>query len=184
MLAIGLMDNGIATIQSHEPNVGYSPLFLNAAGGGVGINTDLTPSYTLQVNGSIAGVGGYINMSDERYKKEIEPLIDNLAKVLAMRGVSYKWKDIEKYGDERQLGVIAQEIEKIAPEVVTTGKDGVKRVKYTDLIPLIIEAMKEWNKSYVSEIATMKAENQEINAKLDLLIKVLCEKDRTTELCK
>ena len=48
----------------------------------------------------------------------------------------------------------------------------------------MIEAMKEWNKSYVSEIAAIKAENQEIKAKVDLLLKVLCEKDHISELCK
>ena len=99
----------------------------------------------LHVNGSVAGVGAYNALSDIRYKKDVQSLAHSLAKILAVRGVTYKWIDEDKYGSQTQIGVIAQEIEKIVPEVVTTGSDGVKRVKYTDLIPLVIEAMQEQN---------------------------------------
>ena len=112
--------------------------------GHVGIGTT-SPSYKLHVNGSVAGVGAYNALSDIRYKKDVQSLAHSLAKILAIRGVTYKWIDEDKYGNQTQIGVIAQEIEKIVPEVVTTGGDGVKRVKYTDLIPLVIEAMQEQN---------------------------------------
>ena len=76
---------------------------------GIGMTS---PSYLLHVNGSVAGVGAYNQLSDIRYKKEIKALAGSLAKVLAVRGISYKWIDEEKYGDKTQIGVIAQEIEK------------------------------------------------------------------------
>ena len=114
----------------------------------------------LHVNGSVAGVGAYNALSDIRYKKDVQSLAHSLAKILAIRGVTYKWIDEDKYGSQTQIGVIAQEIEKIVPEVVTTGSDGVKRVKYTDLIPLVIEAMQEQN----VDLGVLKAENERLKA--------------------
>ena len=127
--------------------------------GNVGIGTT-SPSYMLHVNGSVAGVGAYNALSDIRYKKDVQSLAHSLAKILAIRGVTYKWIDEDKYGSQTQIGVIAQEIEKIVPEVVTTGSDGVKRVKYTDLIPLVIEAMQELN----VDLGVLKAENERLKA--------------------
>ena len=135
---------------------------LTLSGGSVGIGTT-SPSYLLHVNGSVAGVGAYNALSDVRYKKDIKSLAHSLAKILAIRGVSYKWINEEQYGSQTQLGVIAQEIEKIVPEVVTTGSDGVKRVKYTDLIPLVIEAMQEQN----AELESLKADSIQLKARAD-----------------
>ena len=134
--------------------------------GNVGIGTT-TPSYTLHVNGSVAGVGSYVALSDIRYKKNIQDLADSLAKVLAIRGVSYNWMDEKTYGSDTQFGVIAQEIEQIVPEVVTTGSDGVKRVRYSDLIPLVIEALKAEKISKDAEIARLKAESAQLKARAD-----------------
>jgi len=52
----------------------------------------------------------------------VQSLAHSLAKILAIRGVTYKWIDEDKYGSQTQIGVIAQEIEKIVPEVVTTDR--------------------------------------------------------------
>jgi len=134
--------------------------------GHVGIGTT-SPSYKLHVNGSVAGVGAYNALSDIRYKKDVQSLAHSLAKILAIRGVTYKWIDEDKYGSQIQIGVIAQEIEKIVPEVVTTGGDGVKRVKYTDLIPLVIEAMQEQNTALerlMADTTQLKTENERLKA--------------------
>jgi hypothetical protein len=130
----------------NDANSAYVPLEIDASmtnflGGNVGIGTTL-PGYLLHVNGSVAGVGAYNQLSDERYKKDIDDISDSLEKVLAIHGVTYKWIDEKRSGSETQIGVIAQEIEKVVPEVVTTGSDGVKRVRYSDLVPIIIEALK------------------------------------------
>ena len=145
------------------------------------------------MNGSVAGVGAYNQLSDIRYKKEIKALAGSLAKVLAVRGISYKWIDEEKYGDKTQIGVTAQEIEKIVPEVVDAGNDGIKRVKYSDLVPLVIEAMKEQesemarlkaeNRDIKEKAATIEAENKDIKATLDIMKKSLCEKDQSASFC-
>ena len=56
-----------------------------------------------------------------------------------MRGVTYKFKEKE----ETEVGVIAQEVEKILPEVVIDASDGYKAVKYQNMVGLLIEAIKE-----------------------------------------
>jgi|GEM_PF-2144065 len=154
--------------------------------GNVGIGTTTT-SYTLHVNGSVAGVGSYNALYDIRYKKDIHDLAGSLAKVLAIRGVSYKWKDEDKYGRGSQLGVIAQEIERVVPEVVTTDADGVKRVKYDDLIPLIIEAMKAAQANKDAEILALKADAAQLRAEKDaeiaLLKAALCSKFSDLAIC-
>ena len=126
-----------------------------------------SPSYTLHVNGSVAGNGAYIALSDIRFKKDVQDLVGSLAKVLAIRGVSYKWIDEEKNGSGTQYGVIAQEIEKILPDVVVTGSDGIKRVKYDDLIPVIIEALKAEKANKDAEVAQLKAESAQLKARAD-----------------
>ena len=75
--------------------------------------------------------------SDERLKENIETICCGLDKVKAMRGVSYT-KD-----GEAQVGVIAQEVEKVVPEVVVEGEDGYKSVSYSQLVGVLIEAVKD-----------------------------------------
>jgi hypothetical protein len=144
-------------------------------GGNVGIGTT-SPSYTLHVNGSVAGNGSYNSLSDIRFKKDVQDLVGSLAKVLAIRGVSYKWIDEEKNGSGTHYGVIAQEIEKILPDVVVTGSDGIKRVKYDDLIPVIIEALKVEKANKDAEIAQLKSESA-------LLKSALCSKFSDLSIC-
>lgn len=116
--------------------------------GNVGIGTS-RPAYKLDVAGTIATNGSPIT-SDVRFKKNIEPIADSLTKVLKLDGVSYEWKT-EEYADKgfekgRHYGVIAQEIEKVLPDVVNTRPDGSKNVAYTEIIPVLIEAIKEQQK--------------------------------------
>ena len=173
---------------------------LQDSGGNVGIGTG-SPSYMLHVNGSVAGVGAYNALSDIRYKKDVQSLAHSLAKILAIRGVTYKWIDEDKYGGQTQIGVIAQEIEKIVPEVVTTGSDGVKRVKYADLIPLVIEAMQEQNAELEllktdsarkdeaierlnADTAQLRADNSQIKAESAQLKSFICAQFPTAPMCK
>jgi|UniRef100_A0A6C0JFH5 ubiquitin len=98
------------------------------------------PAYTLDVNGTIYASGDLIAFSDERKKTNIEPIPNALEKVLQLRGVTFDKIDGD---DRRHAGVIAQEVEKVLPEVVYTDKDGMKSVAYGNVIGLLIEAIKE-----------------------------------------
>ena len=70
---------------------------------------------------------------------------DATAKLAQVRGVTWQWRD-DAPDDAKELpglGVIAQEVEKVFPELVVTGADGIKRVYYYGLIGPLIEAVKE-----------------------------------------
>jgi hypothetical protein len=80
--------------------------------------------------------------SDARLKKDIEPIVFALQSVNSMSGVRYRWID-ESLGKNKQIGVLAQEIEQVIPEAVTIGATGYKSVSYDRIIPMLIEAVKE-----------------------------------------
>ena len=88
--------------------------------------------------------------SDQRLKKYPKNIPNALDKVNKINGVNFIWRkadeDIQKNVhsfEGRDVGVIAQEVEKILPEVVTTRDNGYKAVKYEKIVPLLIEAIKE-----------------------------------------
>ncbi len=87
--------------------------------------------------------------SDLRYKKDIVPMQNVLPDVLKLQGVKYNWREDEfpdkHFDDRREIGIIAQEVEKIFPEIVNIDKDGFRSVDYGKLTPVLIEAIKELN---------------------------------------
>jgi len=94
----------------------------------------------LNVGANTVSAGLYLHSSDERLKQDITPLSNALDKVKAMNGVSFKFKaDPSRV----HIGLIAQNVEKTVPEVVTTGTDGMKSVEYANLVAVLIEAVKE-----------------------------------------
>lgn len=116
------------------------------SGGNVGIGTLDPQIYKLYVAGPAYSTGGWQG-SDIKFKKNLLPINDSLGKILKLEGHSYEWKTGEfkekGFSEGRHYGVIAQEIEKVLPEVVNTSPDGSKAVAYTEIIPVMIEAIKE-----------------------------------------
>jgi trimeric autotransporter adhesin len=126
-----------------------------------------TGAYAGFFNGSVSATGYITAPSDKNLKKNIVPLSGSLKKVLDLQGVNYEWKSEDELkssgfakgsgGKEAmpvsynfpkgtQLGVIAQDVEKVVPELVQTGPDGLKSVDYIKMVPLLIEAIKEQQK--------------------------------------
>ena len=118
--------------------------------GNVGMGV-LTPSVRLQVSGDIIA-NSIAGSSDMRFKTHISPIENSLQKVLQLRGVYFDWntKDFpdRKFSDQKAIGFIAQEVEKILPEVVQTEKtpEGYKAVQYDKVVALLVEAIKEQQK--------------------------------------
>ena len=88
--------------------------------------------------------------SDARLKIDIREIEDPLGKILALNGVNYYW-NTEEYpllglNNSLQIGLIAQEVEKVFPELVTTDESGLKQVDYARLTAVLVEAMKEQQK--------------------------------------
>lgn len=98
--------------------------------------------------------------SDISLKTNIKPIQNALDKLDAIRGVEFDWtkEHLDKCPDNvyfnksHDVGVIAQEIEKVLPEVVSTRDDGIKAVKYDKIVPLLIQAIKELK----AEVETLK----------------------------
>lgn len=117
----------------------------NLTATGIGIGTD-APNYKLDVRGSI-GNNATLYHSDRRWKKEIRPLGNSLGMVTKLRGVSFEWRREEfaemNFPEGKRVGLIAQEVEEVIPELVNTDRDGYKSVEYANLVALLIEAVKE-----------------------------------------
>jgi hypothetical protein len=105
------------------------------------------------------GVASFINdvvafaSSDKRLKENVKPLDNALDKINKINGIEFDWIDgKDKHGNSvhgnkgHDVGVIAQEIEEVLPEVVTTRDNGYKAVKYEKIVPLLIQAIKEQQK--------------------------------------
>ncbi len=83
--------------------------------------------------------GSFVYHSDEILKKDIQTIPDALQKVLELKGVEFTWKE----SGEESVGLIAQDVEKVFPELVETGGNGLKGVQYGNLVAPLIEAVKE-----------------------------------------
>ena len=105
-------------------------------------------AFAFSIFGSL-WVNGTTYASDERFKQNITPIESPLQKLLQINGVEYEMKKGEftknNFQSGRQIGLLAQNVEKIIPEAVNE-KDGYKGVDYARLVPLLIEAIKEQEK--------------------------------------
>ncbi|MBW1898139.1 MAG: tail fiber domain-containing protein [Deltaproteobacteria bacterium] len=99
------------------------------------------------VNGSGTYSGTWTQSSDERFKKNIEPLRNSIDKIEQLNGVSYELRKEEfpekNFSNRKQIGLIAQDVEKVLPELVRTDSEGYKSVAYQNMVPVLIEAIKE-----------------------------------------
>lgn len=109
------------------------------------------PTVRLQVTGDIIA-NSIAGSSDARFKTNITPITNPLQKVLALRGVHFNWNTSDfpqkMFSEKRTLGFIAQEVEKVLPEIVQTENtaEGYKSVQYDKVVALLVEAMKEQQK--------------------------------------
>jgi hypothetical protein len=147
---------------------GATMMNLNAGGGGyfmgnLGFGTSSAPNILTVVQRSATTpiADAWTTYSSRRWKKNIQTLDGALDKVLRLRGVSYDWKADDKH----DIGLIAEEVGQIVPEVVTYEDNGIdaKSVDYARLTALLIEAVKEQQKTIdelKSEVGELKAQSQ------------------------
>jgi hypothetical protein len=108
--------------------------------GSVGIGTT-APAYLLDVSGTIRATGDVIAYSDARVKTNVKTLEKALEKINSLRGVSYTRTDSEDKSEK--IGVIAQEVLEILPQVVQQDDNGNYSVAYGNMVGVLIEAVKE-----------------------------------------
>ena len=116
-----------------------------------GVNRMTISSTGISVVGAIGASGNIASTSDARLKENVVTIDSALNKVEQMRGVYFNKIDDET--KTRNVGVIAQEMEEVLPEVVHTREDGMKSVAYANIVGVLIEAIKELK----AEIDILKA---------------------------
>jgi hypothetical protein len=105
----------------------------------LGVGASNTVAGTITSTGNIVAGGTITSNSDASLKTNIVTITGAVAKVLALRGVMYD----RISNSNHEMGLIAQEVEAIIPELVVTGADGIKSVAYANTVALLIEAIKE-----------------------------------------
>jgi trimeric autotransporter adhesin len=115
---------------------------------GLMVDGGTSTTYSMIVyKGAYAYGNGFVSASDENLKKDIQPISNSLEKIQSLSGVNFFW-DSERYPDlkldgNKQIGLIAQDVEKVLPELVTQDLEGHKGVAYDKLTAVLVEAIKE-----------------------------------------
>ena len=152
-------DLGYGALQATVDGTANTPLALNPNGGGVGIQTTtVTNSLTIGQGQGAALADGWNTYSSRRWKTNIQTLPDALDKVERLRGVSYDLKENGKH----EIGVIAEEVGAVVPEIVQWDKNGkdANGVDYSRLTALLIEAVKQQQSEIRQERALRQAAEQ------------------------
>ena len=112
-------------------------------------------------------------VSDRRYKKNITTVTSALEKLSKLNPVNYDWRIDEfphkGFEDKKQWGFVAQEIEKVMPELVREDKNGYLKLNYTGVIPLLTKAMQEQQ----TEMEKQQKEIDQLKAQLQSIMKML-----------
>lgn len=138
---------------------------------------------TLEIAGDITA-RKFTTVSDARCKQDINVLSDSLSKINCLQGVSFNWKENELTGANparlKQIGFLAQDVDKVLPESVSKDENGQLSVDYTSIIPLLVEGMKTLQENIQLQGEQIKSKSQEnrilqqkiveIESKLDVLL--------------
>ncbi|MGB2986652.1 MAG: tail fiber domain-containing protein [Phycisphaerae bacterium] len=135
----GLFDDGWS-------GAGTGQVYATKLTDNVGIGT-MTPTERLHVVGNISVTGAYLQCSDARLKNNTTRIVDSLDTLSKLRGVRFDWKRDEfpdhNFSEETQVGLVAQEVKTVLPEVVSKGSDGFYSVDYGRVTPVMVEAINE-----------------------------------------
>jgi N-acetylneuraminic acid mutarotase len=131
--------------------------------------------FRIQGNGNAILAGVLTQNSDARLKKNVEPIAEAGALLAQLHGYRYQWKD-ENADAEKQLGLLAQEVQKVLPELVKEGENGKLGVNYSGLIPVLLEALKaEQSRNDLQQamIALQQARFEKQQAEIEALKEIL-----------
>lgn len=159
--------SGVRQVKTYQQG---AHLLLPGLEGKVGIGTD-NPTENLHVVGNVKVVGdmdlvgfmdvdgdieadSFLYSSDISLKNNIQPIQNSLEKIDQLQGVEFTWKKTGQQG----IGLIAQNVEEVFPELVATDSDGLKSLSYGNLVAPLIEAIKEQQR----QIEELKAEIEDL----------------------
>lgn len=130
--------NYINVSDDTSTNATRYPIFANGSSGAIIENVSST-KLTFNPSTGLLTSTDYNSSSDKRLKKNIKTVSNALEAVSSLRGVSFDWKE----GGGKAIGLIAQEVKEILPDIVTSDENGYMGIKYTNIIGLLVEAIKE-----------------------------------------
>ncbi|PKP38950.1 MAG: hypothetical protein CVT98_04035, partial [Bacteroidetes bacterium HGW-Bacteroidetes-15] len=114
---------------------------------------------------------GFVSASDATLKRNVQPLKNALDIVKELRGVSFYWDNVghpdKRLNNKKQIGMLAQDVEKVLPEIVVKNEEGYMGVAYDKITAVLVEAIKEQQQQIQdqkSEIEQLKAQIQAIQA--------------------
>jgi len=159
-----------------ESALGYAGFFeggRNFFQGPVGLGVT-SPAFQLQLSNNSAAKptsNVWTISSDRRLKKNINPIRCALDQLLALKGVTYEWKNPATQGgmSGTYTGMIAQDVEKVFPEWISTDDQGFKTLTVIGFEGIVVEAMRELREEKDLEVTSLRAELAEKDAKLEEL---------------
>ncbi len=156
--------------------------------GNVAIGATNANGYKFFVNGTTGCSLGFWSGSDKRYKKDIQKIDSALDKVRALDGVTYQFKkqtvndlDFSKAKKGNHLGFLAQDLEKVFPELVRKDEAGYYAVNYDGLIPVLVEALKEQDKQVEAQATTILEQSTQIEEQATTISEQRTEINELTE---
>jgi len=162
---------GLHFIDEEPGPVSFTRLFIENATGNVGIGTT-SPSQRLTVNGNVLA-NNVVVPSSARFKDHVVPLNDALDGLLKLDGVRFDWKPqyaTSRSGRVHDLGFVAEDVEKIFPELVFRDADGnVTGMDYSRLTAVAVAAIKEQQARFEADKAAKQREIDELKARLERL---------------
>ena len=97
--------------------------------------------FDIDGKGNATLAGTLTENSDIRLKKNFTPLTDALSSLSQIHGYRYQWKN--RINKDDQIGLIAQEVQSVYPELISENEEGMLSVSYTKMVPILLEAIKE-----------------------------------------
>ena len=151
-------------------NISYAKMSFQASRGGIAFDVFNTSQHPNAWRGfSYDGNNDIDWYSDRKLKKDIEdaePMLDRLMQVQFRR---YRWKDNSDPAIKPEFGVIAQEVEPLFPDLVATGKDGMKTVGYTSFATITAKALQEYKARNDVALSKLSAQVHEKDAEIQAL---------------
>lgn len=161
---------GVTDIQDNSFNVGcYNGMDvwgqMTIKRGGATINGGALINDSLSVTGNIYASQDVIafSSSDARLKNNQTLITGSLQKILTLDPVEFNWSDTQDVYSGRDIGLLAQQVKDIAPEIVTERSDGYLAMKYEKMVPLLVGAIQDQQKI----INEMRAEIDELKSKIN-----------------
>lgn len=128
------------------------------------VNKPLSKALEVQLNGAtkmyIKGDGGIVTISDSTLKSNIQQIDSALEKIILMRGVTYKFNDEVNNDHKLRAGFLAQNVESVIPHIIDSDSNNIKGINVIELIPYLLEAIKELNQKMDTLLNLTKPNNK------------------------